>query len=124
MTISISAADYWECARQIPPPPGCTQDLAESFWAMPALNTGYAHYIELGAGIELSLWQETYFEDTEILCPTRSHPWIELTVLVTGSYRLDTGRMLKAGQSQLQGSGIAAGDRELYAQDKFCRGLN
>jgi AraC-like DNA-binding protein len=126
MAISLSSADYSELDRQILPPPefGRPSNPAESFYAMPSLNQGYAYYLELGAGIDLSLWQETYFEDTEILCPTRSHPWIEFSILLEGSYQLDTGVTLKAGQSQLQGSGIAAGDREFYRKHKFCHCLN
>jgi AraC-like DNA-binding protein len=126
MTISLSATDFQHLDTEISPPPGFTQphDPAESFWATPSLNEGYGYYIELGVGIELSLWQEAYFEDTEILCPTRSHPWIEFSILLAGSYRLDTGITLKAEQSHLQGSGIAAGDREFYAKDKFCHCLN
>jgi AraC-like DNA-binding protein len=126
MTISLSVADFWHLNTKIFPPPGILQphDPAESFWATPSLNEGYGYYLELGAGIELSLWQETYFEDTEILCPTRSHPWVEFSILLEGSYRLDTGVTLKAGQSHLQGSGIAAGDREFYPKNKFCHCLN
>ena len=133
MTISLSAADFWAFDRQIAPPESdlsiakLRQSLiepSESFWAMPALNRGYAHHLELGAGIELSLWQEAYFDDTEIICETRSHPWVEFAFLLKGSYRLDTGMVLKAGQNQLQGSGIAAGNREFYAKDRFCHCLN
>jgi AraC-like DNA-binding protein len=125
MTISLSAVDFWAFNRAITPPE-CSQQLdpAESFWTMPALNRGYAHYLELGAGMEIGLWQEAYFEDTEILCETRLHPWVEFSFLLKGSYRLDTGVVLKAGQSHLQGSGIAAGDREFYAKDRFCHCLN
>ena len=72
MTISLAAADFWEFDRVISPPPDRSIEPTESFSAMPALHRGYAHYLELGAGVELSLWQEAYFDDTEILCPTRS----------------------------------------------------
>lgn len=134
MTTSFSLTDFWELAEEITPSPEFPHlfakrrqsliDPAESFWAMPALNRGHAHYLDLSAGIQLSLWQEAYFKDTEILCPTRSHPWVEFSFLLKGSYRLDTGVVLKAGQSHLQGSGIAAGDREFYAKDRFCHCLN
>ena len=125
MTISICAADFWTFDRAIAPPDsGQSFDPAESFWAMPDLHRGYSHCLDLSAGIELSLWQEAYFDDTEIYCKTRSHPWVEFSFLLKGSYRLDTGVVLKAGQSQLQGSGIAAGDREFYAKDRFCHCLN
>jgi hypothetical protein len=86
MTISLSSADFWHLATKIPPPAGVARpsDPSESFWAMPTLNRGYSHNIELGAGLNLILWQEVHFEDTEILCPTRSHPWIELSILLEG----------------------------------------
>lgn len=125
MTITLSVADFWAFDRQISPPElDRSFDPAESFWAMPELNRGYEHHLDLSAGIELSVWQEAYFEDTEILCETRPHPWVEFSFLLKGSYRLDTGVVLKAGQNQLQGSGIAVGDREFYAQDRFCHCLN
>ena len=108
MTITLSAADFWAFDRQIAPPElDRSIDPAESFSAMPELNRGYEHYIDLSAGIELSVWQEAYFEDTEILCQTRPHPWVEFSFLLTGSYRLDTGVVLKAGQWDCGGrSGI------------------
>jgi AraC-like DNA-binding protein len=125
MTISLSAADFWELDRAIAPPDsGHSFDSAESFWAMPDLHRGYSHYLDLSKGMQLSLWQEAYFDDTEIQCETRPHPWVEFSFLLKGSYRLDTGVVLKAGQSQLQGSGIAAGDQEFYAKDRFCHCLN
>ncbi|MGV0028466.1 helix-turn-helix transcriptional regulator [Phormidesmis priestleyi] len=126
MTITLSASDFWELAQEITPPTGFSQsiDPSEYFNAMPSLNKGYAHGIELCPGLELILWQEAYFEDTAILCLTRPHPWVELSVLLAGSYRLDTGVVLNAGQSHLQGSGIALGDREYYAQNEWCHCLN
>jgi AraC-like DNA-binding protein len=126
MARAISLAEFWEITTEIQPPQGfdLAIDPSESFSATPSLNCGYGRYLDLGAGIELVLWQESYFEDTEIICPTRPHPWVEFSVLLEGSYRLDTGVALKAGHYHLQGSGIAAGDREFYSKDKFCQCVN
>ena len=92
MTTSFSLTDFWELAEEITPSQEFSHsiDPAESFWAMPDLHRGYARYLDLGAGIEFSLWQEAYFDDTEIFCPTRSHPWVEFSFLLKGSYRLET----------------------------------